>query len=52
VNLLFVHGLKDCPTDRQNAQNTLVDLESAIRADLPSRIASYAGGSSGRSTVV
>jgi pimeloyl-ACP methyl ester carboxylesterase len=36
-----VHGLKSCAGSRQNAQSSLVDLESAVNAALPTRIASW-----------
>src|SRR5262249_48548917 len=52
VNLLFVHGLKDCQAERQNAQNTFIDLEAAINADLPARIASYQTAHPGTTVVV
>jgi pimeloyl-ACP methyl ester carboxylesterase len=41
VNLLYVHGLKSCTSARQNAENTLVDLESVVNAALPARIAAW-----------
>src|SRR5512139_422824 len=41
VNLLYVHGLKNCPTDRLNAEHTFDDLAAAINTDLPTRIANY-----------
>jgi hypothetical protein len=41
VNLLYVHGLKNCTSDRQNAQNSLDELETAVNAALPARIASW-----------
>src|SRR5262249_33055722 len=42
LNLLYVHGLNNCTSSRQNAQNNLADLENAVNAALPARIA--AGG--------
>jgi len=41
LNLLYVHGLKSCTSSRQNAQNTLTDLENAVNAALPARIAAW-----------
>jgi len=52
VNLLFVHGLKDCQAERQNAQNTFIDLEAAINAELPPRIAGYQAAHPGTTVVV
>ncbi len=52
VNLLFVHGVKNCPSERQSAEGTFVDLESAINAALPARIATYEASHPGTSVVV
>lgn len=41
LNLLYVHGLKSCPSSRTNAHNTLDELESAVAASLPARIAAW-----------
>src|SRR5262249_12581039 len=41
LNVLYVHGLKSCTGSRQNAQSSLVDLESAVNAALPGRIATW-----------
>lgn len=41
LNLLYVHGLKSCASSRQNAQNSLDDLETAMNAALPARIAAW-----------
>jgi pimeloyl-ACP methyl ester carboxylesterase len=52
VNFLFVHGLKSCQSDRQNAQNSLDELESALLAALPARIATYQAAHPGTVVVV
>ncbi len=52
INLLYVHGVKNCPTERQNAQNSLVDLGNAISAQLSSRIATWQGVHPGNNVVV
>ena len=36
-----MHGLKSCQGSRQNAENSLTDLESAVNAQLPNRIATW-----------
>jgi hypothetical protein len=41
LNLLYVHGLKSCTAARQNAEGSLADLESAVNAALPARIAAW-----------
>lgn len=41
LNLLYIHGVKNCASERQNAQNSLVDLQAAINNELPARITSY-----------
>lgn len=41
LNFLYVHGVKSCDADRQNAQGSLSDLDIAIQADLPNRIAAW-----------
>jgi len=41
LNFLYVHGVKNCRDQRQNAQNSLTDLEAAVRAELPARIQAY-----------
>lgn len=52
VNLLFVHGVKGCPTDRQNAENSLTDLDAAIAAELPARISTWQAAHPGDTVVV
>src|SRR5207247_2536566 len=37
----YVHGLKNCQSERQNAQNSLTDLESAVNSALSARIATF-----------
>src|SRR5207237_2248460 len=34
INLLYVHGVKSCQNERQNAQSSFTDLEQAVNADL------------------
>jgi hypothetical protein len=38
---LYVHGVKNCYSERSTAQNSLSDLAAAVNGDLPARIASY-----------
>jgi hypothetical protein len=52
VNLLYVHGLKSCQAARQNAQNSLDELETAVNAALAPRIASWETAHPGRRLVV
>jgi hypothetical protein len=42
-----VHGLKSCTGSRQNAHNTLNELESAVNAALPARIAAWEAANPG-----
>ena len=41
LNILYVHGVQGSDSGRTNAQNSLIDLESAVNAALPARIATY-----------
>ena len=41
VNILYVHGVENCQTSRQNAQNALNDLDAAMTSELPSRISAW-----------
>ncbi len=41
LNLLYVHGLKSCPSSRMNAHNSLDELQAAVDAALPARIAAW-----------
>ena len=52
VNVLYVHGVKSCPTERQNAENSLVDLDNSIAAALPARISSWQTAHPGDTIVV
>jgi hypothetical protein len=52
VNLLYVHGVKGCQPHRQNAQNSLDELEAAVSAALPARIAAWEAGHPGTTVVV
>jgi pimeloyl-ACP methyl ester carboxylesterase len=52
VNILYVHGVQGCDTGRQNAHNSLVDLENAMSAELPSRISAWQTAHSGDLVVV
>src|SRR5438046_6414946 len=51
INLLYVHGVKSCQNERQNAQSSFTDLEQAVNADLPGRIASYQAAHPGTTVV-
>ena len=42
LNFLYVHGVMASDSSRTNAQGALVDLESAVNAALPARLATYA----------
>jgi len=52
VNLLYVHGVKNCTTERQNAHNSLTSVASAIAAQVPSRIATWQTVHPGHTVVV
>jgi pimeloyl-ACP methyl ester carboxylesterase len=52
LNLLYVHGVKNCQTERQNAAGSLVDLDGAIGADLPGRISAWQTAHPGDTIVV
>ncbi|HEY0606833.1 MAG TPA: hypothetical protein VGD58_28195 [Herpetosiphonaceae bacterium] len=41
LNILYIHGVKGGTADRQNAQGSLDELETAINAEIGSRIAAY-----------
>lgn len=41
LNFLYVHGVNNETSGRQNAHNSLNDLKAAVNADLPALIASY-----------
>src|SRR5438128_5590550 len=51
INLLYVHGVKSCPDERQNAQSSFTDLEQAVNADLPGRIVTYQAAHPGTTIV-
>ena len=52
VNLLYVHGVKNCTTERQNAQNSLTSLGGAIAGQLSSRISTWQAAHPGDTVVV
>jgi pimeloyl-ACP methyl ester carboxylesterase len=52
VNILYVHGVKNCSTERQNAQNSLVALDTAIGGELAARISSWQTAHPGDTVVV
>src|SRR3569832_326321 len=52
VDLLYVHGVKNCQTERQNAQNSLTDLGAAIAGQLSTRIATWEAAHPGDTVVV
>jgi cysteine-rich repeat protein len=41
LNILYVHGVDNCTSERQNAHNSLADLASAVDAALPAQIAAF-----------
>jgi cysteine-rich repeat protein len=41
AELLYVHGVKNCPATRSNAESSLVGLADAVDAELPARIAAF-----------
>jgi len=41
LNLLYVHGIQNCTSSRQNAGGALAALEAAVDAALPARIAAW-----------
>jgi hypothetical protein len=41
VHVLYVHGVQNCDGARQNAERSLRDLDAALTAELPERIAAY-----------
>src|ERR1051325_7532863 len=52
VNLLYVHGVKGCQDARLNAENSLADLDAAVEAELPTRIATWQTAHPGDTVVV
>jgi hypothetical protein len=41
VNILYVHGVKNCQPQRQNAAGSLTSLGSALASALPARITTW-----------
>ena len=41
LNFLFVHGVQNCDSNRQNAESSLRDLETSITGGIPARVAAY-----------
>ncbi|HYC53431.1 MAG TPA: hypothetical protein VEL28_00615 [Candidatus Binatia bacterium] len=41
LNLLYVHGVNNCASSRQNAHNNLDELQAAVDASLAARIAAF-----------
>lgn len=52
LNLLYVHGVKNCPASRSNAEDSLIDLADAVEAELPARIAAFEAMHPGVSVVI
>lgn len=52
LNLLYVHGVKNCTAARQNAETSLADLAAAVDAALPARIATFEAAHPGVTVVV
>ncbi|MFN2426235.1 MAG: hypothetical protein ABR587_07290 [Candidatus Binatia bacterium] len=52
VNLLYVHGVKNCNPQRENAHGSLVSLDSAIGGQLASRISAWQSAHPGDTVVV
>ncbi len=52
VNLLYVHGVKNCTTERQNAQDSLTSLGGAIAGQLSTRISAWQAAHPGDTVVV
>lgn len=41
LHFLYVHGVKNCADQRMNAEQSLIDLEAAINAELSAHIGAY-----------
>jgi hypothetical protein len=52
LNLLYVHGVKNCPASRQSAEDSLADLAGVVNAALPARIAAFEAAHPGITVVV
>ncbi len=52
LNLLYVHGIKNCASSRQTAEDSLADLAAAVDAALPARIAAFQAAHPGVNLVV
>jgi len=52
LNILYVHGVKGCQDHRLNAANSLNELDDALAAALPQRIADYEASHPGVTVVV
>ncbi|NTX08995.1 hypothetical protein [Myxococcus sp. CA040A] len=52
LNLLYVHGVKGCQGQRERAEGSLDELDAAINAALPARIAAYEAAHPGTTVVV
>src|SRR5689334_3551676 len=52
VNLLYVHGVKNCQPQRQNAAGSLTSLGSAMASALPARITTWQNAHPGDTVVV
>jgi cysteine-rich repeat protein len=52
LNLLYVHGVQTCAASRTTAQNALADVDSAVAAALPARIAAFEAAHPGVHVVV
>ena len=52
LNLLYVHGVKGCTTDRQNAAGSLSSLDAAIGGALAARISTWQAAHPGDTIVV
>src|SRR5687768_14212932 len=52
LNILYVHGVKGCQDHRLRAENSLDELDAAVQAALPERIAAYEASHPGVTLVV
>lgn len=52
INILYVHGVKNCTTERENAHNSLTSLAGAIGGQLSSRITTWQTLHPGNTVVV
>jgi hypothetical protein len=52
LNLLYVHGIKNCTASRQGAEDSLADLAAVVDAALPARIAAFQAAHPGVTLVV